>query len=236
RRRAGPRHASPPGGLQRRRAGVPRGRPDDELTESFGRLRLSTRGPRGRVMRLRARHYATAEVVDIVCDEGSIRKVGPPGSERPDVEAGWVAPALFDLQINGCDGRSFNSDRLGIDDVRHVVHACRDHGIAGFFPTLVTNGFDSLRHGLSTLHCACEDDSEVAAAVPGIHLEGPYISPEDGPRGAHPRQHVRPPDWDEFRRLQDAAGGRIRLVTLAPEHDGALEFIEWLVASNVVVA
>jgi N-acetylglucosamine-6-phosphate deacetylase len=69
-----------------------------------------------------------------------------------------------------------------------------------------------------------------------MHLEGPYISPEDGPRGAHARQHVRPPDWDEFRRLQDAAGGGIRLVTLAPEHDGALPFIERLTASGVVVA
>src|SRR5262249_6725981 len=69
-----------------------------------------------------------------------------------------------------------------------------------------------------------------------VHLEGPYISPEDGPRGAHPRQHVRPPDWDEFCRLQEAAGGRVRLVTLAPEHEGALRFIERLVAAGVVVA
>ena len=80
-------------------------------------------------MRLRARHYATAELVDIVCDEGVIRKVGPPGSERPDVEAGWVASALFDLQINGCDGYSFNSSDLTIDQVRHVVTVCRRHGI-----------------------------------------------------------------------------------------------------------
>ncbi|HYT87243.1 MAG TPA: N-acetylglucosamine-6-phosphate deacetylase, partial [Gemmataceae bacterium] len=53
---------------------------------------------------------------------------------------------------------------------------------------------------------------------------------------AHARRHVRSPDWDEFRRLQDAAGGRIRLVTLAPEQEGALDFIERLVASGVVVS
>ncbi len=51
----------------------------------------------------------------------------------------------------------------------------------------------------------------------GFHVEGPHISPDDGPRGAHPRRWVRPPDIDEFRRWQDATGGRIRLVTLAPE-------------------
>ena len=63
-------------------------------------------------------------------------------------------------------------------------------------------------------------DPDLARALPCFHLEGPYISPEDGPRGAHPRGHVRPPDRDEFHRLQEAAGGRIRLVTLAPEHEG----------------
>src|SRR5262249_3702343 len=75
-----------------------------------------------------------------------------------------------------------------------------------------------------------------AAAMPGIHLEGPYLSAEDGPRGAHPRQHIRRPDWEEFCRLQDAAEGRIRLLTLAPEHEGALPFIERAVRAGIVIA
>jgi N-acetylglucosamine-6-phosphate deacetylase len=187
-------------------------------------------------MRLRGRHYATGETVEIVCANGVIDSVGPPTAARADLEAGWIAPALFDLQINGCDGHSFNSERLNPDSVRQVVAVCRRHGIAALLPTLVTNSFAALRHGLATLHAACEEDRTLAAALPGIHLEGPYISPEDGPRGAHPRQHVRPPNWDEFSWLQAAAGGRIRLVTLAPEQDGALSFIERLVCSGVVVA
>jgi N-acetylglucosamine-6-phosphate deacetylase len=187
-------------------------------------------------MRLRARHYATGEMVDITCAGGVIDSVRPPVPGPANLEAGWVAPGLFDLQVNGCDGHSFNSDKLDADTVRDVVGVCRRHGITGLCPTLVTNGFGSLRHGLDTLRRACASDRALAAAIPGIHLEGPYISPEDGPRGAHPRQHVRPPDWDEFCRLQDAAGGRIRLVTLAPEHDGALEFIERLTGAGVVAA
>jgi N-acetylglucosamine-6-phosphate deacetylase len=158
------------------------------------------------------------------------------GDGRADVEAGWIAPALFDLQINGCDGISFNSPRLTHEDIRRVVYVCRCHGIGGLCPTLVTNSAEALLHGFATLRRACETDADLARAIPALHLEGPYISPEDGPRGAHPLRHVRPPDWDEFRRFQDAAGGRIRLVTLAPEHDGALPFIEKLVASGVVVA
>jgi N-acetylglucosamine-6-phosphate deacetylase len=185
---------------------------------------------------LRARHYATGELMDVRCNSGSIEAVEPPSTAVPDVEAGWVAPALFDLQINGCDGRNFTSEKLTVDDVRHVVQASRQHGIGGLCATLITSGFPTLVHGMATIRRACETNAEVAAAVPAIHLEGPYISPDDGPRGAHPRPHVRPPDWDEFRRLQEAAGGRIRLLTLAPEHEGALPFIERLTAAGVVVA
>ena len=72
--------------------------------------------------------------------------------------------------------------------------------------------------------------------MPAFHMEGPYISPEDGPRGAHAREHVRPPDYDEFRRIQESAGGRIRLLTLAPEQPGAIEFIEKVTAEGVVIA
>lgn len=182
------------------------------------------------------RHYATGDLIDVVCKDGVVDQVSPAAPAEAELAAGWIAPGLFDLQVNGCDGISFNSDRLTPEDVRHVVDVCREHGITGLCPTLVTNGFEALRHGFAALCQAREQDDVVRAAVPGFHLEGPYIAAEDGPRGAHPKQHVRPPDRDEFARLQDAAGGRILLVTLAPEHEGALEFIEWLVAQGIVVA
>src|SRR5262249_50270568 len=103
-------------------------------------------------------------------------------------------------------------------------------------PTLITNSFEALAHGFGTLAKACDSDSALNRALPCFHLEGPYISPEDGPRGAHPRAHVRTPKWDEFQRWQEAAGGRIRLVTLAPEQEGALPFIEKLTEREILVA
>jgi N-acetylglucosamine-6-phosphate deacetylase len=187
-------------------------------------------------MRIRARHYATSQPVEIICDQGTIASIASPSRQAVDLEAGWVAPALFDLQINGCGGHSFNSDRLTVENVRQVVNECLRHGIGGFCPTVVTNSFAGLAHGLTTIRRACETDSAIARVMPAIHLEGPYISAEDGPRGAHPLRYVRPPDWDEFCRLQEAAGGRIRLVTLAPELNGALAFIGLLVDSGVVAA
>jgi N-acetylglucosamine-6-phosphate deacetylase len=187
-------------------------------------------------LRLRGCHYATSKKVDVVVDGERILSIVNAADDAVDLEADWIAPALFDLQINGCNGRSFNSPKLTVDDVRHVVAACHRHGIAGFCPTLITNSYEALLHGFSTIRRACETDSLVGRAAPGLHLEGPYISPEDGPRGAHPLQHVRPPDWDEFCRWQEASGDRIRLITLAPEHDKAIQFIEKLTDSGVVVA
>lgn len=187
-------------------------------------------------MLIRARHYATGEHTDVEYAGGAVLGVSRAETDRPDREAGWIAPALFDLQINGCLGISFNSPILTVEQARTVIDECRRHGIGGLLPTLVTGSFDQIAHGLSTLCRACESDPTVGAAVPGFHLEGPYISPDDGPRGAHPREHVRDPDLDEFRRWQDAAGGRIRLVTLAPERPGALRFIEQVSRSGVVVA
>ena len=187
-------------------------------------------------MRIRARHYATAKRIDVKTAGGIIHSVDPASDDVVDLEAGWIAPAFFDLQINGCHGKAFSSTELTSEDVATIVQVCHKHGIAQLYPTLITNSFAALDHGLSTLRHARDADHTMAGAIPGIHLEGPYISPEDGPRGAHPRAHVRAPDWDEFLRLQDSAGGLIRVVTLAPEWDGALEFIERATAAGIVIS
>lgn len=186
-------------------------------------------------MRLRARHYQTGILVDVVVTGARIDAIIPPVG-TPDHVAGWLAPALFDLQINGGLGISFNAETLTPDAVRQVTHLCHQHGIGQYLPTLITGGYEAIRHGFATLERARAEDASLAHAIPGYHLEGPYLSAEDGPRGAHPRQHVRPPDLDEFQRWQDAAGGRIRLTTLAPETPGAGAFIEAVVNSGVVVA
>src|SRR5262245_23218109 len=148
---------------------------------------------------LHARHYRTGQPIKVTCEHRLIQSIVP----APEGELPWISPAFFDLQINGCDGHSFNSPNLTANQVRHVVHVCRRHGIGELLPTLVTASFEALAHGMATIRLAREADADLAHAIPGIHLEGPHISAEDGPRGAHPLKHVRPPDWDEFRRLQD---------------------------------
>lgn len=184
------------------------------------------------MLNIRARHFATGRPLAVRFEAGRIAAV----ADAPDAPDGWIAPAFFDVQINGGQGIGFTSPTLTVDQVRTVADLCRTHGIGGFLPTVITSGFDTLAHAFTTLRTAVEQDRELVDRIPGFHLEGPYFCPDDGPRGAHPKQHVRDPDPDEFRRLQDAAGGRIRLVTLAPERPGAIPFIEQLSAAGVLVS
>src|SRR5438067_5178236 len=109
-------------------------------------------------MLLRARHYATGDLTDIQYERGVVVHVSRAAAAPADREAGWVAPALFDLQINGCLGISFNSPTLTGEQVRTVVAECRRHGLGGLLPTLVTNSFDVLAHGFATVRRACATD------------------------------------------------------------------------------
>ena len=188
-------------------------------------------------MQLFGRRYDTGQPVGLESADTRIRRVTP-------LEAGedalgdwpWVSPGLFDLQVNGYQGQEFSSGELTPESVARIAHAYLSFGVTRFCPTLTTESFEVLRHGLEAIDRACQSSPALARQVVGVHLEGPYITTENGPRGAHPVEHCRPPDWDEFQRLQDAAGGRIRIHTLSVEFDQSAAFVQKVAASGVLVA
>ena len=139
-------------------------------------------------------------------------------------------PVLFDLQVNVFAGVDFNGPSLSVERCAEGLERMRATGVTRCLPTLITSSLDSFAANARVLSRLTD------ASIAGLHMEGPYISPEEGARGAHPREHVRDASVDDFTRRQDAAGGRIVLVTLAPEVPGALRLIEHLVASGVRVA
>lgn len=147
-----------------------------------------------------------------------------------------IAPALVDIQVNGFRGYDINVSTVNALDVIEMVRSLWRVGTGFLCPTIVTASYEDISNSISSIVDASHTDSVVAHSILGIHLEGPYISPEDGPRGAHPLQHVRNPNWEEFCRLQEIAEGTIRIVTLAPERFGALPFIENLVAEDIIVS
>ena len=148
----------------------------------------------------------------------------------------WLAPGFIDLQVNGFGGVDFNDPATTTEQIAQAICKLWRTGVTHLLPTVITGSHEHLAACFTNLVKAADEFPEVAYATLGFHLEGPFISTEDGPRGAHPRAHARPPDWDEFRRLQDAARGGIRLITLAPEWEGALAFIEQAVKANIIVA
>lgn len=184
----------------------------------------------------------TGEVVTLSVEGGRIAgsRLGSDGADMggPDL---WLAPGFLDLQLNGFGGCDFNlgfwdgaaTDRHDLEPV--FAHTART-GTSLLCPTVTTNSAELMTASLSNLARVLDADPQKSRRVPSLHLEGPYFSGEEGARGAHPPEHIRDPDWDEFQRFQDAAGGRIKICTLAPERNGALPFIEKLAASGVVVS
>jgi N-acetylglucosamine-6-phosphate deacetylase len=170
---------------------------------------------------------------EIVLSDGRVQTIREVDSGNGNT---WIAPALIDIQVNGFAGFDLNVATVTSEDVSAMVRALWQVGTGFLCPTVVTGSFEGISNSLRAIVKACEADPPVAHSVLGIHLEGPYISDADGPRGAHPLEHVREPDWDEFQRWQDIAEGQITIVTLAPEKKGAIPFIEKLVEKGIVVA
>lgn len=189
------------------------------------------------MQRVSGKRYDTLEPVTISWEGDRISAVEPlRGDSRPTQELPYLAPGLFDIQINGYGGIWFCKEELTVDEAISAIHPFLAAGVTKLFPTLITSSHQALADGFSTLKTVCEEHPEIRDMVAGYHLEGPYLSPIDGSRGAHPLQHIRPADWDEFCELQELSGNRIKLITVAPEQEGVLEFIPRAVASGVVVS
>ncbi len=174
---------------------------------------------------------------DIIVENGKVVSVRSAGKGQADVgsRTAVIGPTLFDIQVNGVGGVSLQTATVRPEDVRTITDTLANWGISHWIPTLVTSALKDMERGCRVIAAALQDKT-VARAVPGIHLEGPYISPEDGPRGAHPKHHVRKPSLREFDRLLKAADGKVIYTTVAPELEGTIPYIKGLVKRGVVVS
>ena len=153
----------------------------------------------------------------------------------PLQESVYLAPGWVDLQVNGFAGVDYCSPASAQHEIAQSIRAMYATGVTRFYATVITGSHENMIGALANLAKARRTIPE-GAAIAGFHVEGPYISPEDGPRGAHPRRWVRPPAIDEFRRFQEAAEEGIRLLTVSPEWPGAPNFIEQVAGTGVVVS
>lgn len=180
---------------------------------------------------VRGIHPGTGDTVVIGTGGGKISAVATSSEEATQ----YVSPGWVDLQVNGFAGVDYNDPTSPADKIAESIEVQRSTGVVRFYPTVITGSEDDMRGSLRNLAKVRRTIANGSAML-GFHVEGPWISPLDGPRGAHPRHHVRAPSTEEFQRFQDAAEGGIRLVTLSPEHTEAPRVIEHMVANNVVVS
>lgn len=145
-------------------------------------------------------------------------------------------PRWFDFQVNGFGGVDFQSDNLTLPELEHAVDVMRRHGMAAIFATFITENVDSLCRRLENFEKLRAASAAVREMVVGYHVEGPWLNPEPGYRGAHPADAMHAPSLAEFERLQSAARGRVKLITLAPEWPGSPECIAAIVRAGVHVS
>lgn len=181
------------------------------------------------------RHAISGDILELTVSDGRIAAVkkleGSNGEDLP-----WLAPGLVDLQVNGWGGHDFNRADIDEETVCAVAKGMREQGVRAFLPTVITASQEAICNALSVIAGARRKHAWLAGMIPGIHVEGPFISPQDGARGAHPRDHVREPSCDEFDQWQEASGNLVKMVTLCPAAEGADAFIRHARAGGCLVS
>lgn len=181
-------------------------------------------------------HYLDSSFVRIEIKDGKIldlKKIKHLSEKNNET---IIAPGLIDNQVNGYKGFSFVDigQELTKDGIKVITEGLWEAGVTTYLPTLTTNDHQIFLKNFELL-AHVKNDTSLQGSIAGFHLEGPYISPVNGYRGAHPLIHVRYPDWDEFIELYNISQKNILQVTLAPEMEGALDFISKCKEINVKV-
>lgn len=126
-----------------------------------------------------------------------------------------IARGFIDIQVNGYKGIDYSDDGLDAAKMLQLVRHLAAGGTTQHLATIVTRPHEHMVRNLKAIVRARQESAFLRFAISGVHLEGPWISLEDGPRGAHDPRYIRTPDFEEFQKLQDAAQGLIKIVTLA---------------------
>ena len=136
-----------------------------------------------------------------------------------------ISSGLCDLQINGFAGTDYNDPNITPEEFEYSLQQLLSNGVTTCLPTIITGSQEYQIRCFRKLEQVRKCSSIAEAMVKGYHLEGPYLNPAEGFRGCHPHQFMVPPSWDHFQKLQDSAGGMIRLITVAPEIEGVIDMI-----------
>jgi N-acetylglucosamine-6-phosphate deacetylase len=178
------------------------------------------------------RDIATGHGITVAIEQGRITAIAPAEA----ASGPWLAAGMIDLQVNGYNGLDFNDGALTPARVIELTRMMPSMGVTTYLPTLITASRASIVSALEAIAQARRQDPLCARMIPFVHVEGPWLAPEDGPRGGHPREHVRAPDPDELAEWQRVSGNLVGKITLSPHHDGIEGFIRAVSDQRILVA
>ncbi|MGC9526277.1 MAG: N-acetylglucosamine-6-phosphate deacetylase [Limnospira sp.] len=169
---------------------------------------------------------------------GRVDAIAPDYDPAPtaiDLGGDWISLGAIDLQINGGLGLAF-PDLIpkDTDILQGICEYLWKQGVDGFLPTIVTSAPEKFRRSLETLSQFHPDPFTPAADILGAHLEGPFLNTQK--RGAHPEQYLLPPTADNLDRILGDYASQVKVMTLAPELDGAAFLIPELRNLGIVVS
>lgn len=180
-----------------------------------------------------ARHYSTRQPVRVKWRDGVISSLETAGEDTSDT---WIAPTLFDVQVNGFGGVDFQQDDLSGDALLKAVRALRAAGCGRFLLTLITDDWTSLIARLRHLRGLRAQSPELRSAIVGWHIEGPFLSSAPGFHGAHDPALMLDPTPAHIQQLRTLTGQDSCLLTLSPERPGALAAISQAVSLGLKIS
>jgi N-acetylglucosamine-6-phosphate deacetylase len=183
---------------------------------------------------LHGRNYRTGEPVLLHHEAGLITRIEPgPAGPRP---LPWLAPSLFDLQVNGFAGVDFQRDDVADTDLESAALALAGAGCGRFLLTLITDTWPILLRRLARLREARLRSALLRQCIAGWHIEGPFLSDQPGYHGAHSPGCMLNPTPGHLAELRETAGTERLLLTLAPERSGAIDAIRSAVSLGIRVS
>jgi N-acetylglucosamine-6-phosphate deacetylase len=185
-------------------------------------------------MKIQGKSYRDGSAIEVSFSEGIIDSISE--TQTPLDENLILGPGFTDIQVNGYGGIDYNeiqSDPMNLAEISRLLY---QEGVTTHFPTIITNDPDQISRLILQLVALRKSDEFSRMSIEGLHIEGPFISPIDGPRGAHPKEFVRPPDWSLVQKWQLEAKGLIKMITLSPEWENANSFIERCIEHRILVS
>lgn len=178
------------------------------------------------------RNPITGKWIRIFTEDGRIASIREAAAEDDT----WLSPGFIDLQVNGYAGFDVNSDTPTAETIISLTRALIATGITTYLPTVITASEEKIIPCLRAIAEARRIDPVSAHCIPYAHVEGPHISSDDGYRGAHPLEEIRPPSLGEFERWQAASGNIVGMVTISPHYEESVSYISALARKKIHVA